>query len=118
MQAQAKSATGNRTWDQGLTSEINLKTTTAIADELAETLFDRKEEGGRVSGSRIEAQLAAQRVQIEKLRRRLAIARRQQVVELTVRAGAEGVLQEMPVAGRASASCRGRCWRRSPSLAS
>jgi HlyD family secretion protein len=72
-----------------------LKTTSAIADELQNRSSIEKKKV-EISGESIEAQLAAQRVQIEKLRAAWQL-KKAQVGQLTVRAGAEGVLQQLPV---------------------
>jgi HlyD family secretion protein len=72
-----------------------LKTTKAIADELANRSSIEKKKID-ISGESIEAQLAAQRVQIEKLRAAWQL-KKAQVDQLIVRAGASGVLQQLPV---------------------
>ena len=95
VQAKLKADLEQRLGDQGLTSEINLKTTKAIADELANRSSIEKKKV-EISGESIEAQLAAQRVQIEKLRATWQL-RKAQVEQLIVRAGAQGVLQQLPV---------------------
>jgi HlyD family secretion protein len=95
VQAKLKADLEQKLGDQGLTSEINLKTTKAIADELANRSSIEKKKI-EISGESIEAQLAAQRVQIEKLRAAWQL-KKAQVQQLTVRAGAQGVLQQLPV---------------------
>lgn len=79
----------------GLGSELNLKLSEAKADALA---TKNQIEGERVDvlSKSIEAQLAAQQAKIEQLRA-LYNLKRNQVASLRVRAGAEGVLQEVPV---------------------
>ena len=72
-----------------------MKTTKAIADELANRSSIEKKKVD-ISGESIEAQLAAQRVQIEKLRATWKL-KKAQVDQLKVRAGASGVLQQLPV---------------------
>jgi HlyD family secretion protein len=95
VQAKLKADLEAKLGEQGLTSEINLKTTKAIADELANrSLIEKKKV--EISGESIEAQLAAQRVQIEKLRAAWQL-KKAQVDQLIVRAGASGVLQQLPV---------------------
>ena len=95
VQAKLKADLEHKLGEQGLTSELNLKTTKAISDELANraSIEDKKIE---ISGESIAAQLAAQRVQIEKLRAAWQL-KRAQVEQLAVRAGAVGVLQQLPV---------------------
>jgi HlyD family secretion protein len=67
VQAKLKADLEHKLGEQGLTSELNLKTTKAIADELANRSSIEKQKV-EISGESIQAQLAAQRVQIEKLR--------------------------------------------------
>lgn len=95
VQARLKADLEKKLGEQGLTSELNLKTTTAIADELANRSSIEKKKVD-ISGESIDAQLAAQRVQIEKLRAAWQL-KKVQVAQLQVRAGAEGVLQQLPV---------------------
>jgi HlyD family secretion protein len=80
---------------EGLTPDLTVKLSKATTDELAKR-FDIDVKRLEISGQSAEAQLDAQRVQIEKLKAAYAL-KRQQVEELTIRAGAEGVLQQMPV---------------------
>lgn len=79
--------------EQGLTSDVKVKTTKALADELANRARIEHEKVKSTEQS-IEAQLAAQRVEIEKLKAEYAL-KRQQVDQLQVRAGAAGVLQQL-----------------------
>jgi HlyD family secretion protein len=95
VQAKLKADLEHKLGEQGLTSELNLKTTKAIADELANRSSIEKQKV-EISGESIQAQLAAQRVQIEKLRAAWTL-KKAQVAQLYVRAGAEGVLQQLPV---------------------
>lgn len=95
VQAKLKADLEAKLGEQGLTSEINLKTTKAIAEELANRSSIEKKKVD-ISGESIEAQLAAQRVQIEKLRAAWQL-KKAQVDQLIVRAGANGVLQQLPV---------------------
>ena len=79
----------------GLKSDLEYKLTKAKADELAGRT---KIEAQRVDNfaESVEAQMAAQRVQIEKLKAAWDL-KKQQVMQLKVRAGAAGVLQQMAV---------------------
>ncbi|HYP08103.1 MAG TPA: efflux RND transporter periplasmic adaptor subunit, partial [Bryobacteraceae bacterium] len=95
VQAKLKADLEQRLGDAGLTSEINLKTTKAIADELQNRASIEKQKVD-ISGESIEAQLAAQRVQIQKLQAAWDL-KKAQVAQLMVRAGAAGVLQQLPV---------------------
>ena len=79
----------------GLGADLNRKLSEAKADELK---IRNKIEDERVSVLResINAQLAAQQAKVEQLRA-LYNLKKTQLDELTVRAGAEGVIQEVPV---------------------
>jgi HlyD family secretion protein len=95
VQARLKADLEAKLGEQGLTSEISLKTTAAIADELANRSSIEKKKV-EISGESIEAQLAVQQVQIEKLRAAWKL-KKAQVEQLIVRAEAQGVLQQLPV---------------------
>lgn len=79
----------------GLKSDLEFRLSKAKADELAGRT---KIEDQRVAifGESIEAQLASQKVNIEKLRAAWDL-KKQQVEQLKVKAGADGVLQQMAV---------------------
>jgi HlyD family secretion protein len=79
--------------EQGLTSDVKVKTTKAVAEELLNRSSIERQKVDSM-GQSIEAQLAAQRVQIEKLRAEYGL-KKQQVAQLQVRAGAHGVLQQL-----------------------
>jgi HlyD family secretion protein len=79
----------------GLKSDLEYKLSKAKADEL-EGRYKIERQRINISRESVEAQLASQQVQIEKLKAALAL-KRQQVGQLKVRAGAAGVLQQMPV---------------------
>jgi HlyD family secretion protein len=77
----------------GLKPDLEVRLSVAKYKELlGRTEIDKKRLS--ITGESVEAQLAAQRVQIEKLKASYAL-KREQVKGLTVRAGLEGVLQEM-----------------------
>jgi len=78
---------------QGLIPDIDLKVSTSKAAEL-ENRFHIEEEKKSIKGESVEAQLAVQRAEIDR-RRALYELKRSQVADLTVRAGAAGVLQEL-----------------------
>ncbi|HPT25266.1 MAG TPA: efflux RND transporter periplasmic adaptor subunit [Bryobacteraceae bacterium] len=80
---------------EGLTPDLTVRLSKATADELAKR-YDIDLKRLEISAASAQAQLDAQRVQIEKLRAAYDL-KRKQVSELTVRAGTEGVLQQMPV---------------------
>ncbi|HET8546695.1 MAG TPA: HlyD family efflux transporter periplasmic adaptor subunit, partial [Bryobacteraceae bacterium] len=77
----------------GLTSELKTKLTRATADELVNR-YEIEKKRLNITGESVEAQLAAQRVQIEKLRAAWQL-KKQQVAQLTIRAGTTGVLQQL-----------------------
>ncbi|MFN7934411.1 MAG: HlyD family efflux transporter periplasmic adaptor subunit [Bryobacteraceae bacterium] len=78
---------------EGLTSELTVKLSKASSEELKKR-FEIEEKRLAISGDSIEAQLASQRVQIEKLKAAYQL-KKEQVEGLKIRAGTEGVLQEM-----------------------
>lgn len=92
-QAKLNAEVEHKLGEQGLTSEVKVKTTRAIADELSNRSGIEHDKVASVVESN-EAQLAAQRVQIEKFRAEYEL-KRKQVRELQVRAGAHGVLQQL-----------------------
>jgi len=79
--------------EQGLSSEVKVKTTKAIADELKSRAKIEQDKVGSLADS-IEAQLNSQRVQIEKLRAEYGL-KKKQVDQLHIRAGVHGVLQQL-----------------------
>ncbi len=79
--------------EQGLSSDVKVKTTKAIADELRSRAQIEQDKVGSLVES-IEAQLNAQRVQIEKLRAEYDL-KKKQVDQLHIRAGVHGVLQQL-----------------------
>lgn len=79
----------------GLTPDLNVRLARATSEELAKR-FEIDKKRLEISAASADAQLAAQRVQIEKLRAAYDL-KRKRVENLTVRAGTEGVLQQMAV---------------------
>jgi HlyD family secretion protein len=79
----------------GLGAELNLKLSQAKAEELA-TRNKIENERVDVLAKSIAAQLAAQQARVEQ-QRALTDLKRSQLESLHVRAGADGVLQELPV---------------------
>lgn len=80
---------------EGLAPDLNVRLAKATSEELAKRFeIDRKRL--EISSSSMEAQLAVQHVQIEKLRAALKL-KQSQVEGLKVRAGTQGVLQQMAV---------------------
>ncbi|MBL8176920.1 MAG: HlyD family efflux transporter periplasmic adaptor subunit [Bryobacterales bacterium] len=78
---------------EGLTSELTVQLSKASAEELKKR-FEIEQKRLAISGDSIEAQLASQRVQIEKLKAAYQL-KKEQVEGLKIRAGTDGVLQEM-----------------------
>lgn len=95
VQAQLKADNDAALGREGLAPELNVKLSRAVAEEARKRLeIERKRL--EISAASAEAQLAAQRVLIEKLRAAWELKRRQ-VESLKVRAGASGVLQQLQV---------------------
>jgi len=79
----------------GLKPDLDVKLSKVTADELMNRQAIEKKRLD-ISGESIEAQLAVQKVQVEQ-RRALYRLRSSQVESLKVKAGTQGVLQELPV---------------------
>lgn len=79
----------------GVLSELNLKVSQERARELANRQSIEEQRLAKSSKS-LESQLAAQQARIEQLRA-MAQLRRTQLESLRIRAGANGVLQDLPV---------------------
>ncbi len=77
----------------GLTSELKMKLTRATADELGNR-YEIEKKRVEISGESMEAQMAAQQVQVAKLRAAWEL-KKDQVAQLYVRAGTIGVLQQL-----------------------
>lgn len=80
---------------QGLTSELTLKISKSRADDLANRHRIEQERLALASES-VDAQLAVQQAEVDRLRTLFQL-RRAQVDALRVRAGSDGVLQQVPV---------------------
>lgn len=95
VQAKLKAERDEALKKEGLTPDLEVRLSRATAEESEKRLaIDKKRL--EISGDSAEAQLAAQQVQIEKLRASYQL-KRQQVEDLKIRAGSEGVLQTMDV---------------------
>src|SRR4051794_3375386 len=92
-QAKLNAEVERKLGEQGLTSDVKVKTTKAIADELLNRAGIEREKVSSVDES-TEAQLATQKVEIEKVRAEYELKRRQ-VTQLKIRAGVLGVLQQL-----------------------
>jgi HlyD family secretion protein len=95
VQAQLKADRDEQLAKDGLTPDLNLRLSKATAEELKQR-FEIEKKRLEISDESIQAQLAAQRVQIEKLRAAWEL-KKQQVADLKIRAGTAGVLQQMAV---------------------
>ena len=93
VQARLKADLEQKLGKEGLTSELNLRTTKEIADELQHR-DSIEQERVRISHESVEAQLAAQQVQIDKLRATYEL-KKKQADQLRIRAGTAGVLQQL-----------------------
>ena len=80
----------------GLKSDLDTKLSVAKAKDLKARLALSKQQLD-ISGQSIDAQLASQKVQIEKLKAAYEL-KRQQVQQLEIRAGVDGVLQQLGTA--------------------
>lgn len=92
-QARLKYERDEKLNQEGLTPDINLKLSKATSDEMEKRLAIEQKRLD-ITGASIEAQLAAQRVQIEKLMAAYKL-KKDQVDDLRIKAGSEGVLQEL-----------------------
>ncbi len=95
VQAKLKAERNEKLLKEGLTSDLEYKLSKGTADEL-NNRYQIEQKRLDINGESVEAQLASQRVQIEKLRAAYKL-KLQQVEALKVRAGTSGVLQQMPV---------------------
>jgi len=77
----------------GLKADLETRLSTAKWEELKEK-YELEKERLEIMGESIRAQLDSQQVQIEKLRAARDL-KKQQVAQLTIHAGTEGVIQEM-----------------------
>ncbi len=80
---------------EGLTADLTVKLSKAKAEELQHRL-DVERERLAASDEMIQAQIEAKRVNIEKLRAAYQL-KKKQVDDLSVRAGVDGILQDLPV---------------------
>jgi len=94
-QAKLRADRDNKLADAGLMNDLDRQISVAVAEQL-----DNRQQVERkrleMSSHSIEAQLAVQKAEIDRLRA-LAEMKRSQVAALQVRAGANGVLQEVSV---------------------
>jgi HlyD family secretion protein len=93
VQAKLKADRNEKLLQEGLTSDLEYRLSKGTADEL-NNRYKIEQKRLEISDESIEAQLAAQRVQIEKLRAAYKL-KLDQVDKLRVRAGTVGVLQQL-----------------------
>ena len=94
-QAKLQAAADAELATHGLISDLALKMSQSRADEL-DTRQDLDRQRLEIAAESTQAELAAQAARLEQLRAQAAL-RRNQVRQLRVRAGIEGVLQQLPV---------------------
>lgn len=95
VQAKLKADRNEKLLKEGLTSDIEYRISAGVADEL-KNRYEIEKNRLEINDESIEAQLLAQKVQIEKLRAALLL-KKQHIDKLKVRAGTQGVLQQMAV---------------------
>lgn len=93
VQAKLKYERDLKLYKEGLTPDLTLQLSKASANELSKR-FEIEEKRLAISDDSIQAQIASQQVQIEKLKAAYNL-KKEQVDALKVRAGNHGVLQEM-----------------------
>lgn len=94
-QAKMRADTDAQLAEQGLIADLTRRLSQVSADELANRHRLEQERLG-IAGESVTAQLAVQQARVEQARA-LARVRRDQVEALKVRAGLDGVLQQVPV---------------------
>jgi HlyD family secretion protein len=94
-QAKLQAAADEELATHGLISDLALKLSKSRADELG-IRQDLDHQRLEIAAESTEAELASQTARLEQLRAQ-AVLRRNQVRQLRVRAGIEGVLQQLPV---------------------
>ncbi len=94
-QAAREAAMNEKLFQDGLVSNLVLQNSRGKTKELFERLEIEKQRLA-MSGDSVQAQIAAQKTQVEKVQA-LAGVRRQQAASLRVTAGIRGVLQQVPV---------------------
>jgi HlyD family secretion protein len=94
-QAKLRAETDSQLFQQGLIADLTRQLSQLAADELAQR-SKIEQERLKKNAEAVEAQLSVQRARVEQ-RRTMARLRRDQVLQLKVRAGLTGVLQQVPV---------------------
>lgn len=94
-QAKLRADTDEQLYKQGLISDLNTKLSKVSAEELANR-YRIEQKRLAIDSESVQAQLAAQQAKVEQLQALFKL-KRSQVDALRVRAGTEGVLQQLPV---------------------
>jgi HlyD family secretion protein len=94
VQAQLQFERDEKLFKEGLTADLTQRLSRAKAEELASRL-EVERERLRIADDMIVAQIESKRVGIEKLRAAFDL-KKKQVADLRVRAGVDGVLQDLP----------------------
>jgi HlyD family secretion protein len=94
-QARLQAEADQELHDQGLIGDLTLKLSQVRSDELA-TRHELEQQRLEIASESVDAQLAAEKARVAQMRA-LYRLRRDQVDALKVRAGIDGVLQQMPV---------------------
>jgi HlyD family secretion protein len=92
--AQLKAERDDALVKEGLVAQVDAKISDVTAQELSRNEIEEKRLS--INQESVEAQLAAQKVKVDQLEGEYKL-KQQQVEELRVRAGAEGMLQALPV---------------------
>ena len=95
IQARLQAEADQQLADQGLVSQIQLRQSLSTAQELG-TRFELEQERLTIATDVLEAQLAVEQADVDRLRT-LRQLRQDQVDDLKVRAGLTGVLQQVPL---------------------
>ena len=95
VQAQLSYDRDSKLFKEGLTADLTVKLSKAKAEELSHRLEIERERLAS-NDDMISAQVEAKRVNIEKLKAAFTL-KKKQVADLRVRAGVDGVLQDLPV---------------------
>jgi len=99
-QARMRADANQELADKGLVASIDMKVAKVTADELANR-YRIEQKRLEIADEAVQAQLAVQRAQVDQ-RRGFARLRRSQVDQLKVRAGIDGVLQQLGLTADAS----------------
>jgi HlyD family secretion protein len=94
-QAQLDDEVNRQLWSRALISELLLKKSQLTVQELAQK-YEMEKKKVQINSESADAQIAAQQTRVDQFRAVYAL-RQKQLEELNVRAGAAGVVQQVPV---------------------